>query len=56
MQNQEQAENIILYLQENKLSNEEIIEVLKYALRSVEKSVVQEQLNKPCKQIKMFET
>jgi len=46
---------IISYLQEDGLSLEEQAEVLKSALRSVEHREVLEQLNKPNKQIKMFE-
>lgn len=47
------SQMIILYLQENKLSNDQILEVLKQSQRIVEHQEVQEQLNKPNKQIKI---
>jgi len=52
---QEQADMIIAYLQENGLSNEQMLEVIGLARKKLETIKAEEQLNKPNKQIKMFE-
>jgi len=51
----ERAKMILAYLQEDRLTIEEQIEVLKSALRIAEKNQSEEELNRPNRQIKMFE-
>lgn len=46
---------IIQYLQENGKTNEEVLDILKKSQRIIEQEIVQEQLNTPCTQIKIFE-
>lgn len=52
---QEQADMIIAYLQENGLSNEQMLEVIALTRKKLEAIKAEEQLNKPNKQIKIFE-
>jgi len=52
---QEQADMIIAYLQENGLSHDQMLEVLATARKKLEAIKAEEQLNKPNKQIKIFE-
>lgn len=52
---QEQADMIIAYLQENGLSHDQMVEVLATARKKLEAIKAEEQLNKPNKQIKIFE-
>lgn len=55
MSTSDYAKMTIAFLQEDGLSLEDQAEILKSALRIVEHKEVQEALNKPNKQIKMFE-
>jgi len=52
---QEQADMIIAYLQENGLSHDQMLEVIALARKKLEAIKAEEQLNKPNKQIKIFE-
>ena len=51
----ERAKMILAYLQEDRLSLEEQKEVLRLAQRIAEKNQSEEELNRPNRQIKMFE-
>jgi len=53
---QEHADMIIAYLQENGLSHDQMLEVLATARKKLEAIKAEEQLNKPNKQIKIFES
>ncbi|WP_180268534.1 hypothetical protein [Sphingobacterium sp. 1.A.4] len=52
---QEQADMIIAYLQENGLNHDQMLEVISLARKKLEAIKAEEQLNKPNKQIKIFE-
>lgn len=52
---QEQADMIIAYLQENGLNYDQMLEALSIARKKLEAIKAEEQLNKPNKQIKIFE-
>ncbi|WP_185216182.1 hypothetical protein [Sphingobacterium mizutaii] len=52
---QEQADMIIAYLQENGLNHDQMLEVIALARKKLEAIKAEEQLNKPNKQIKIFE-
>jgi len=53
---QEQADMIIAYLQENGLNHDQMLEVFALARKKLEAIKAEEQLNKPNKQIKIFES
>jgi len=55
MTSAERVKMILAYLKEDGLAIQEQIEVLKSALRIAEKNQSEEELNRPNKQIKMFE-
>ncbi|MDM1048404.1 hypothetical protein [Sphingobacterium hotanense] len=52
---QEQADMIIAYLQENGLNHDQMLAVCALARKKLEAIKAEEQLNKPNKQIKIFE-
>lgn len=49
------ADKIISMLQQHGLTLDLMLEVLSIAKRKIERNIVEEQLNKPCKQLKLFD-